>query len=83
MVAGIHGFQNQYVNTTQLANAAQRDPSKLLARFEEMKKLNAQRKAKGVSGVYTDEELKQSEDYIKKVINACPAVANNRPGLKY
>ena len=69
MVAGIHGFQNQYVNTTQLANAAQSDPSKLLARFEEMKKLNAQRKAKGVSGVYTDEELKQSEDYIKKVIN--------------
>ncbi len=69
MVAGLHGFQNQYVNTTQLANAAQSDPSKLLAQFEEMKKLNAQRKAKGVSGVYTDEELKQSEDYIKKVIN--------------
>ena len=34
-----------------------------------MKKLNAQRKSKGVSGVYTDEELKQSEDYINKVIN--------------
>ena len=52
-----------------MANAAQSDPSKLLTRFEEMKKLNAQRKAKGVSGVYTDEELKQSEDYINKVIN--------------
>ena len=69
MVAGMHGFQNQYLNTTQLANAAQRDPSRLLSRFEEMKRLNAQRKAKGVHGVYTDDEIKASEDYIKKVIN--------------